>query len=502
VSDSTRALSAAGRAPQAASSPGDRVIDHVTCLGCGCACDDIRVRIQEGRIVEAGNACALGTAWFGDGAAPARAGSIAANGTDAPANVPVNLLAEVSLDAALDAIAGLLVRARRPLVYLAPDLSCEAQRTGIAIADHLRAALDSVTSSTVMGAVLAAQERGTAVATLGEVRNRADVVVFWGVDPAVRYPRYGARYAPGPVGTCLPGGRASRTVIAVDVGTARGHADADHRYAVAPENELAVLSALAAVVGGFEADSGTAAGGFEEGDAAESPWRTARMLAPHLLGGCYVAIVTDAEPADLQPSDRMAAGSGVSRSGVSQGRASQASVPRVSVARASALIALAQTMNGRERSGGRSGGIVRCGLSSLRAGGNRSGADAAATAHTGFPCAIDFARGFPRYEPRDAGAEARLARGEFDVVLVLGAMAGVPAGVRSGLAGVPVAVVGPRASASGVAVQAFIDTGTAGIHEGGTVMRMDDVPVPLTAVLEGPPATAAVLRALAARLRA
>src|SRR2546430_11904566 len=44
----------------------------------------------------------------------------------------------------------------------------------------------------------AAQRRGRAGATLGEIRQRADVIVFWAVDPADRYPRYASRYAVEP----------------------------------------------------------------------------------------------------------------------------------------------------------------------------------------------------------------------------------------------------------------------------------------------------------------
>ena len=123
-------------------------------------------------------------------------------------------------------------RASRPLVYLAPGLTCEAQREGVALADALRAALDTITSDTAMGAILAAQERGRASATLGEARHRADVVVWWGVDPARAYPRYGERYAPLPPGLYVPGGRASRTVISVDVGNTPAPADADRRFAL------------------------------------------------------------------------------------------------------------------------------------------------------------------------------------------------------------------------------------------------------------------------------
>src|SRR5205823_3963998 len=45
-----------------------RTVEHVTCLGCGCACDDITVVVQRGRLTEAQRACAL------RGAADGRAG--------------------------------------------------------------------------------------------------------------------------------------------------------------------------------------------------------------------------------------------------------------------------------------------------------------------------------------------------------------------------------------------------------------------------------------------
>src|SRR5688500_8300721 len=160
-------------------------LEHVTCLGCGCTCDDISVHVAGGRIVDAVNACTLGREWFGDGRVST---ATRVNGADA------------SLETALDALAGILTTAAAPLVYIAPDVSCEAQRAAVALADFLRATLDTVSSDTVVASLLAAQERGRASATLGEIRNRADLLVFWGVDPNIRYPRYWSRYAPEPLG--------------------------------------------------------------------------------------------------------------------------------------------------------------------------------------------------------------------------------------------------------------------------------------------------------------
>jgi formylmethanofuran dehydrogenase subunit B len=380
------------------------------------------VRVEAGRIVDARHACPLGVAWFGDGIVPARA---RVGGREA------------TVDEAIAAAAGLLAPSIRTLVYLAPDISCETQRSAIALADVLRATLDSVTSSTAIGALLAAQEIGRAGATLGEIRNRADVLVFWGVDPGVRYPRYWSRYAPEPVGLHV-GGRASRTVVAVDVGSARGPADADLRITVAPGDEVAMLTRARAAIG----------------RASDDP------LVAALASGKYVAIVADAEPDDLN-GDR-------------------------DPGRAWALIALAQAMNG----------VTRCALSTLRGGGNRSGADACLTSQTGYPAAVDFTRGYPRYRPYHSGA-ARAAHGDFDVALVVGAVAALPADVRDALSVLPCIVIGPRAT-DGLPARSevAIDTGVPGIHETGTAVRMDDVPLPLRAALGGPPAAADIVARL------
>jgi formylmethanofuran dehydrogenase subunit B len=428
------------------------VIGAVTCLGCGCACDDIAVALDGGRIAEARNACELGAAWFGDGRTPAR---VLTSGREA------------SLDAALDVAAGFLARAARPLVYLAPELSCEAQREGVGIADLLHAAFDSVTSATTMRSILAAQELGRAGATLGEVRHRADLLVFWGVDPARRYPRFRSRYAAESAQDAAGGGRGPRTIVAVDVGDAIGPPDAHHRLAVAPEQEVATLTALAALLLAKDRPAAPSSVDPPATEAAHPAWRRAADLAPTLAAARYCVVVADGEPdPEAAPRDP---------------------------ARADALLALGHALNAPTRGA----------LSLLRAGGNRSGAEAVATWQTGFPAAVDFTRGYPRYRPHDGSAGARLARGEVDAVLVLGAPGRVPPALLPHLATVPCAAIGPGASESALGPAAVvIDTALAGVHEAGMAIRMDEVPLPLRALLEGPPAAAAVAALLREKIAA
>ena len=419
------------------------VTGNVTCLGCGCTCDDIEVVVASDRIVDARNACQLGRRWFGDGHVPA---AIRVDGAD------------VDLEQAVGLAATTLCGAARPLVYLAPGLSCEAQREAVGIADLLRARLDSVTSATVLLGTLATQEHGYAAATLGELRNRADVLLFWGIDLEARYPRFASRYAPGPAGVFVPDGRRSRTVIAVDIGQATATVDSDVRVAIAPADELATLTALEACVRSHDASTNFALLG-------ERPRNTARELAMALLAARYTALVYDAEP-----DDRSAR----------------------TTARFEALASLGQALNDH----------TRCAALALRAGGNRSGADSVLVAQTGYPCAIDFARGSPRYVPHAGTALDALRDHDVDAALVAGDPTGIPSDVAASLSNVRTAVIGPHASTAGWGDRGvIIDTGIDGIHVSGTAVRTDEVPLPLRATLAAPRATAETIRAVTSNVR-
>ena len=421
----------------------ERLVEDAVCLGCGCTCDDIRLSIQDDRIVAADKACSLGVTWFGNGIVPAR---VLAEGV---ASTPQQ---------AVETMARVLTRARSPLVYLAPDVTCETQRQAVAIADLLHATLDSVTSATSLTSVLAAQQRGRAGATLGEIRNRAEVVVFWGIDPGGRYPRFQERYAPLPAGVHLPEGRGSRTVIAVDVGAQRGPSDADVRVAIAPGDEVATLTRLiAALTSTGTPDSTASPTGPLEG--------TLEDLARRLRHGRYVVVVADGEvPEGELPVDRQ---------------------------RADALVSLSLALNASTRGA----------LSLLRGGGNRSGADAVATWQTGFPLGIDFTRGYPRYAPWSGTAFSRISRGEIDAMLIVGRVTAVPAPLPAMLAPIATCVIGPSASESAFSMgAAVVDTGLPGLHCEGTVLRMDDVPLPVRANFRGAMDAEVITRALCERI--
>jgi formylmethanofuran dehydrogenase subunit B len=377
------------------------LVENVACLGCGCTCDDIAIRVDGEAIIETQNVCALGDTWF---RAPRSTSLATVDGRDA------------TVEQAVATAIRLLGSATRPLVLVVPGLSCEEQRVCVAIADVLRARLDSTTTSTSLPQLIASQERGFAAATFGEVRNRADLVIYWGVDIAGRYPRFVSRYAP-----------TSGKSVAVDVGAATATVDSNARFGIDPASELSTLIAL-------------------RNPASDG-------IGALFNGKQYVALVYDAEP------DERAVRS-----------------PQ----RFDAIIALAQSLNAQ----------TRCAALGLRGAGNSPGADSVFTAHTGYPIAIDFARGYPRYRPYTAT--------EADVVLVVGDGSASP---HRHVAGVPTIAIGPNATRSALGWAVSIDAGAAGTHTSGTAVRADDVPLPLRPALHAPRSVSDVLQTLLAAVR-
>jgi formylmethanofuran dehydrogenase subunit B len=405
----------------------ERQVQNVTCLGCGCGCDDVTVNVSDGRITDASPVCPLGRAWFGDGQVPTEI-----LGADGP----------VSLDGALSRAAAELVGARgHCLVYLGPDLTSQAQRAALAIADLLRASVDCATSDTAANGLVTVQRRGRAGATLGEIRNRGDVFLFWGVDPVQRYPRFLARYGIEPVGTHVPEGRSGRYVISVNVGADTSLTGADLTLELAPTEEITALSLMRAAVQGHELPASSAA--------------VARVveIAGRLARARYAVLVHDAEP----------------------------TAERRNPLRAEALVALTQALNAP----------TRAALCSLRAGGNRVGAESVLTWQTGYPLAVDYSRGYPQYRPEARG----IASGAFRAALLVGSLA-LHASARTALSRVSTIAVGPRVSEAQPRSGITIDTGVAGIHESGTAYRMDEVPLALRAPLPGPRSATEVLLAL------
>ena len=110
------------------------VTEHAVCTFCGCTCDDIALHSEGDRITEAKRACILGKSWFLNHNAEHTYPDALINGTEA------------SVDEAVEAAAELLHRADMPLIYGLSNVTCEAQREAISLAERIGGVIDSHSS--------------------------------------------------------------------------------------------------------------------------------------------------------------------------------------------------------------------------------------------------------------------------------------------------------------------------------------------------------------------
>jgi formylmethanofuran dehydrogenase subunit B len=176
-------------------------IADATCLACGCLCDDITLSVAGDRVLKAEKACPIGETWF-----------LADRAVDLPA---CHIVGEpASAEAGYVRAGEILGGTKYPLFLGLNGLTCEAQRVVVSLADWLHGCVGA-TGAGESALDAAVKSVGMVTATLGEVRHRADLVVFWHIDPATTHPRHFERYSLEPRGEFVPNGRKDRRCIVV-----------------------------------------------------------------------------------------------------------------------------------------------------------------------------------------------------------------------------------------------------------------------------------------------
>ena len=143
-----------------------------------------------------------------------------------------------------------------------------------------------------------------------------------------------------------------------------------------------------------------------------------------------------------------------------------------------AVLALARDMNR----------YTRWTAKPMRGHGNVTGADNVVSWTTGFPFGVNLGRGYPRFNPGEFTAADVLARGEADAALIVASdpMSNFSQPAREHLARIKSVVLDPKLSETAKVATVAFTTSTYGINTGGTVYRMDDVPIPLRPAFDSP----------------
>jgi len=423
-----------------------RIVKDATCTFCGCVCDDMELTVEGKTITKAKNACVLGKAWFLNHHIEEHA---VATIEGKPA----------TLEEGVERAAQILANARYPIVYGLSDTTCEAQRVAVSIADWIGACVDTTTSVCHGPSGMAFQGVGEVTCTLGEVKNRADLVIFWGGNPAESHPRHWTRYSLMPKGQFVPEGRKGRTAVLVDVRKSKSAAAADIFWQIKPRKDFEVLWALRALVKGVDIDPAIEQ---ETGISLTQMQDLVQRMKSCKFGIIFFGM------------------------GLSMTRGKHMNVE--------AALSLARDLND----------YTRFYAKPVRGHGNVTGADNVVSWQTGYPFGVSLGRGYPRFNPGEFTTSDTLARGEADAAMII---ASDPAGnfsqpAREHLKRIPYIALDPHESETTRGATVHFCTATYGINVPGTVYRMDDVPIPLRPAFDSPfPSDETVLRAIEKRVR-
>lgn len=406
-----------------------KIIADATCLQCSCMCDDIEVHVRDNQVVETRNACVLGRNWF---LQPRR--------QDAPA---CKIEGEsASIEDGIRRAVEILSAAKYPLIYGFGETTCEAQQAAVRIADWIGGTIDTATSFGHAPSIQAFQNVGKTTSTLGEIKNRSDLVIYWGANPAANQPRLLSKQTVDPPGLFVPRGRKDRTLVVVDIRPTETSAQADLFLQIKPGSDFECLWTLRALAAGIELDAKLV---LDQTGIELSVWLD---LMNRMKRAQYGALLF---------------GMGLMRT-------------RGGRNNCEAILRLARDMNAHARF------VCR----SVRQRGNVTGADKVVAWQTGYPFCVNLSRGYPRYNPGEFSTSSQLALGEADAAMIVGndPMPDFTSAARDHLRHIP--YIALSADDSEVAREATVSFRTAkfGLETGGTVYRMDEIPLMLRPVIE------------------
>ena len=208
----------------------------VTCAGCGLVCDDVTIEAS-GDEIRLRPECPVGTRWFSERMGERDEGPATIRGEAA------------DVDSALARAAELLRGARRPLLHGFDGATVEDARAAVALADRLGALVSTGTVTKVWPGAPAVPQRGASTATLGEIRDRSQVVVVWREDPETTHPRLLDRLG------FARDSSSNRALVVIDDRETATTARADVRLSLPRDRDLEALTSLHVLQRGLEAGS-------------------------------------------------------------------------------------------------------------------------------------------------------------------------------------------------------------------------------------------------------
>ncbi|MDD2665983.1 MAG: formylmethanofuran dehydrogenase subunit B [Methanocellales archaeon] len=405
------------------------IITDVLCPFCGDLCDDIIVEVEGNKIIEVKEACETGVSKM-----------MGHERIASPMIREDGKLRKTTYEEAIDKTAEILTNSLRPLMYGWGSTTCEADEKGIELAEELGAIIDNTTSVCHAPSILALQNVGLPSCTLGQIKNRADLIIYWGSNQAEAHPRHMSKYTSFPKGFFTQEGRKGKHVMVFDVRKTTTAEVADDFVQILPGEDYRVLSALRAILAGAVDVVPSSVGGVPKEKLVEIVNRMKNSKFGVLFFGM----------------------------GLTQSKGKPYNVANA--------ISLVRDLNAH----------TKFAVMPMRGHYNVTGITQVCTWLTGFAFAVDFARGRPWYNPGETSTVDVLNRGECDSALIVASdpAAHFPRKSVEHLAKIPLIQIDPYPNLTTELADVVLPAAIAGIEVEGTAYRMDGVPLRLRKLIE------------------
>lgn len=410
----------------------EMLITGVVCTVCGCCCDDLNVKVVDGRVERVENGCSLALSKFKHYRSERVLKPMIRVGGG---------FKEASYREAVHEAARRLVESSYPALWGWCLTSCEAVKIGLELAELIGGVIDNNTSICHGPGLIGVHDIGISGCSLGEVKNRADLILYWGSNPVNAHPRHMARYTALTKGRFI-GSRGDRKLIVVDVRRTETAKLADEFYQIEPNSDYELLTALRCAVNGEEIESDAVSG---------LPVERVEQLADSLISCRFGALFY---------------GLGLT---MTYGKSRNLD----------AALSLVRDLNRK----------TKFLIMPMRGHFNVTGSNEVFTWVTGYPFGVDFSKGYPEYNPGITTISDILRRGECDAALVVASdpISHLPSKLAEELKRIPMITVDPHRTPTTEASQVVIPSAIVGLESKGTVYRMDGVPLECKKIFDPPP---------------
>jgi formylmethanofuran dehydrogenase subunit B len=412
-----------------------KTVTDVICPFCGTLCDDLEVVVSDDgkQLLEVYNACAIGAEKFLHSQAKDRITRPRMRQED-------GTWKEITYDEAVEYTANMLADAKKPLMYGWSSTNCEAQAVGAEIGEAVGAVMDNTATVCHGTSLIAVQDIGIPSCTLGEVKNRADRVLFWGCNPAHAHPRHMSRYSIFPRGFFTGKGHTGRKVIVVDPRPTDTASLADIHLQIEQGHDYELFDALRVAFKGEKLPD----------VVAGIPKEKIYEVAETLKSGRFAIIFFGM--------------------GVTQSIGKNHNID--------AAIAVTRDLNE----------YTKAAIMPMRGHYNVTGSGQVWGWQFGFPFAVDLSRGFARYNPGETTSNDLLRRDEVDAVFVLGSDPGAhfPFSSVKKIYDLPSVVIDPHETPTSEVCKVHVPVAFVGVEIGGCAYRMDNVPIETRKVVDAP----------------